>query len=193
MHKCAQHRLTGKGRMCLKRREGSMSSIRGVSHFTRRTKRRLYFKLQLWMWRKRQKKCSFALFRAKKQACCSSSRLGVKTQKRQKACQFASPSSTFLHTVPEGNACAPAAKTEDSAAAGGRIELSWSAQPRLNTDHNACGLTTHVKETRTLELPESALHPPSIQTDPNLEMLTEDIHGRYSLNTCKENKSQISA
>lgn len=192
MHKCSQHRLTGKERKCLKRRKGSVSSIRGVSHFTRRTKRRLHFKLQLWMWRKRQKKCSFALFRAKKQACCGGSRLSVKTQKRQKACQFGCPSSSFLHVVPKGNACAPAAKTEGSAG-GERIELSWNVQPRLNTDHNACGLTTHAKETRTLELPESAVHPPSIQADPNLEMLTEDIHGRYSLNTNEENKSQMSA
>lgn len=193
MHKCTQHRLTGKERKCLKRRKGSMSSIRGVSHFTRRTKRRLYFKLQLWMWRKRQKKCSFALFRAKKQACCSSSRLSVKTQKRQKVCQFSCPSSSFLHMVPEENACAPAAKTEGSAGVGERIELSWNVHPRLNTDYNACGLTTPVKETRTLELSESTVHPPSNQTDPDVEMLTEDIHGRYSLNTCKENKSQISA
>ncbi|CAF97536.1 unnamed protein product [Tetraodon nigroviridis] len=182
MHKYARHRLTGKERKCLKRRKGSMSSIRGVSHFTRRTRRRLYFKLQLWMWRKRQKKCSFALFRAKKQACCSSSAVGVKRQKRQKACQFYCPSSSLFHTVPEGNTCAPAAKTEGSAGAGERREPSWNVQPRLNTDHKACGLTTHVKETRTQEL-SGSVHPPSIQTDPNLERLTEDIHGRYSLNT----------
>ncbi|TWW72816.1 Sentrin-specific protease 5 [Takifugu flavidus] len=105
MHKCTQHRLTGKERKCLKRRKELMSSIRGVSHFTRRTKRRLYFKLQLWMWRKRQKKYNFALFRAKKQ------------------------------------------------------------------------------ETRKLELSERveadsaiAVHPASIQTEPNLEVMKKDIH-----------------
>ena len=175
MHKCSEHRLTGKARNCLKRRKGSTSSIRGVYHFTRRTKRRLYFKLQLWMWRKRQKKCSFALFRAKKQTCCSSSRL-VKTQKRQKECQL--DCSSFLHMDPEGNACAPAAKTEDPAGVGERIELSWNVQANMNTDHN----TTNVQETRTRELSESAALPPSVQTDPNLEMLMEEIHGRYSLN-----------
>lgn len=188
MHKCTQHRLTGKERKCLKRREGSMSSIRGVSHFTRRTKRRLYFKLQLWMWRKRQKKCSFAFFRAKKQAFCNSSRLSVKTQKRHKVCQFGCPNPSFLHMVPEGNTCAPAAKTTGTAGVGERIELSWNDQSRLNTGRNACDLTTHKKETRSLELSESAVHPPSLQTDPSLEMLTEDIHGRYSFNTCKKKK-----
>lgn len=82
--------------------------------------------------------------------------------------------------VPEGKACAPAAKTEASAGVGEREELSWNGQPRLNTDHNACGLTTHVKETRTLEQSDSSVHPPSVQADPNLELLVEDIHGRYS-------------
>lgn len=90
--------------------------------------------------------------------------------------------------VPEGNTCAPAAKTAGTAGVGERIELSWNDQSRLNTGHNACDLTTHEKETRSLELSESAVHPPSLQTDPSLEMLTEDIHGRYSFNTCKKKK-----
>lgn len=44
-----------------------MSSIKGVSHLSRRAKRRLYCKLQLWMWRKRREKCRFAMFKGKKQ------------------------------------------------------------------------------------------------------------------------------
>lgn len=183
MHKCTQHRLTGKERRCLKRRKGSTSSIRGVSHFTRRTRRRLYFKLQLWMWRKRQKKCSFALFRTKKQACCSSSRISVKRQKRQCVCQVYGPSSSFFHMAPEGNTGAPAAKTEGSAGLGERREPSWNVQPRSNAEHNARVLPTQVKERRAQELTESVGRPPSIQTDPNLERLMEDVHGRYSLNT----------
>lgn len=166
-----------------------MSSIRGVSHFTRRTKRRLYFKLQLWMWRKRQKTCSFALFRAKKQVCCSTPRLSVKTQKRQKDCQPGSPSSSFHHhVVPEGDASAPAAKTEGSAGVSKGIELSQNVQPRIYADLNACALTTRVKETKTLEMSERveadgmiAVHPTSVQTDPSLEMLNKVIYGRYYL------------
>lgn len=187
MHKCTQHRLTGKERKCLKRRKELMSSIRGVSHFTRRTKRRLYFKLQLWMWRKRQKKYSFALFRAKKQVCCSSSHLSVKTQKRQRGCQSGCPSSSFLqNTVPEGCSPAPAARTEGSAGVGKSIELSPGVQARIDTV-TACALASRGKEHVTLELSERgeadgtiAVHPASIQTEPNLEVMKKDIHGGYS-------------
>ncbi|XP_040910278.1 sentrin-specific protease 3-like [Toxotes jaculatrix] len=52
----------------LKRRKEFMSSVKGVSHLSRRAKRRLCCKLQLWMWRKRREKCSFGIFRAKKRA-----------------------------------------------------------------------------------------------------------------------------
>ncbi|KAM4557650.1 sentrin-specific protease 5-like [Fundulus diaphanus] len=34
------------------RRRGFMSSVKGVSHLSRRDKRRLYYKLQFWLWRK---------------------------------------------------------------------------------------------------------------------------------------------
>lgn len=164
-----------------------MSSIRGVSHFTRRTKRRLYFKLQLWMWRKRQKKYSFALFRAKKQVCCSSSHLGVKTQKRQRGCHSGCPSASFLqNTVPRGGSSAPAVRTEASAGVGKSTELFQGVQARIDTAA-ACALASRGKETRTLELSERAeadstiaLHPASIQTEPNLEVMKKDIHGGYS-------------
>lgn len=181
MHRYTQHRLTGEERKCLKRRKGLTSSIRGVSHFTRRTKRRLYFKLQLWMWRKRQKKCSFALFRAKKQACCGSPRLAEKTQKRQKAVQPGGPGSSSLH----GDAPAPAAQTGGPAGAGESTDLPQNARPRLNTDHNACRINSHEKETRTLEPSgrseaDVSVYPASAQTDPNPDTLTKEIHGRYS-------------
>lgn len=180
------HRLTGEERKCLKRRKGLTSSIRGVSHFTRRTKRRLYFKLQLWMWRKRQKKSSFALFRAKKQACGGSPRLAEKTHKRQKACQPGGPSSSSLQGhVPEGDASAPAAQTGGPAGAGESTDLPPNARPRLNTDHNARRKTPHDKETRTLEPSERSeadgcVDPAFLQTDPNGDALTKEIHGRYS-------------
>lgn len=59
-----------------------MSSVKGVSHLSRRAKRRLYCKLQLWMWRKRREKC---FFRGKKQATGgrSSSCLTFKTQSQK--------------------------------------------------------------------------------------------------------------
>ncbi|XP_044075961.1 sentrin-specific protease 5-like [Siniperca chuatsi] len=59
--------LRGKAKY-LKRKQGFISSIKGVSHLSRRAKRRLYCKLQLWMWRKRREKCHFGILRAKKQA-----------------------------------------------------------------------------------------------------------------------------
>lgn len=46
-----------------------MGSIKRVSHLSRKAKRRLYCKLQLWMWRKRREKCCFGIFRTKRQAC----------------------------------------------------------------------------------------------------------------------------
>ncbi|XP_045907689.1 sentrin-specific protease 5-like isoform X2 [Micropterus dolomieu] len=66
MHQTQSHRSKAK---YLKRRKGYMSSIKGVSHLSRRAKRRLYCKLQLWMWRKRREKCRFGILRAKKRAC----------------------------------------------------------------------------------------------------------------------------
>lgn len=46
-----------------------MGSIKRVSHQSGKAKRRLYFKLQHWMWRKRwEEKCSFRKFTIKSQA-----------------------------------------------------------------------------------------------------------------------------
>ncbi|XP_028283519.1 sentrin-specific protease 5-like isoform X2 [Parambassis ranga] len=66
MHQTQSHRRSAKD---LKKKKGFMSSVNGVSHLSRRAKRRLYCKLQLWMWRKRREKCSFWILRAKKRAC----------------------------------------------------------------------------------------------------------------------------
>ncbi|XP_036941253.1 sentrin-specific protease 5-like isoform X1 [Acanthopagrus latus] len=79
------HRTQSHCRKYLKRKKGLTSSVKGVSHLSRRAKRRLYCKLQLWMWRKRREKCSFWILRAKKRACGikSSSCLSVKSQKNK--------------------------------------------------------------------------------------------------------------
>ncbi|XP_034558549.1 sentrin-specific protease 5-like [Notolabrus celidotus] len=72
---------------CLKKKRRFMSSIKGVSHLSRRTKRRLYCKLQLWMWRRRKDKCNFGIYRTRKHACASSpssgSGLSVTTQSQK--------------------------------------------------------------------------------------------------------------
>lgn len=62
-----------------------MSSVKGVSHLSRRAKRRLYCKLQLWMWRKWREKCRFGIVRGKKLASGISSRscLNLKTESRK--------------------------------------------------------------------------------------------------------------
>lgn len=56
-----------------------MSSVEDVSHLSRRAKRRLYCKVQLWMWRKRRQRCRYAMFRAARRACL----VGVHTQAEQ--------------------------------------------------------------------------------------------------------------
>ncbi|XP_061587257.1 sentrin-specific protease 5-like isoform X2 [Cololabis saira] len=50
----------------MKRRKGFMSSVKGVSHLSRRAKRRLYCKLQFWMWRKRREKSRFGILRSRR-------------------------------------------------------------------------------------------------------------------------------
>ncbi|XP_017275818.1 sentrin-specific protease 5 [Kryptolebias marmoratus] len=52
----------------LRRRKKFMAPIKGVSHLSRRAKRRLYCKLQLWLWRKRSKKRRLWIFRGKRRA-----------------------------------------------------------------------------------------------------------------------------
>ncbi|XP_077414517.1 sentrin-specific protease 5-like [Vanacampus margaritifer] len=51
---------------CLKQTKESMYSIKGVSHLSRRAKRRLYCKWQMWMWRKWREKCFLCLTRSRK-------------------------------------------------------------------------------------------------------------------------------
>lgn len=84
MHRTQSHQSKAKH---LKRKKGLVSSVKGVSHVSRRIKRRLCCKLQLWMWRKRREKCSLGIFRAKKQSCgissVSSPCLSLKTQSRK--------------------------------------------------------------------------------------------------------------
>ncbi|XP_027141673.1 sentrin-specific protease 5 [Larimichthys crocea] len=90
MHRTQSHQRKAKHLM---RKKGFMSSINGVSHLTRRAKRRLYCKLQLWMWRKRREKCRFGILRAKKQACgiSSGSCLSVKTHSQKNKSKVVSP------------------------------------------------------------------------------------------------------
>lgn len=84
MHPTQSHQSKAKH---LKRKKGLMSSVKGVSHVSRRIKRRLCCKLQLWMWRKRREKCSLGIFRAKKHSCginsVSSPCLSLKVQSRK--------------------------------------------------------------------------------------------------------------
>ncbi|XP_029930340.1 uncharacterized protein LOC115375138 [Myripristis murdjan] len=70
-----------------------MSSVRRVSHSSRRAKRRLCCKLQLWMWRKRRRaNCHFWIFKAKKQekgtcAISSSPCFSFKTKSQKYKCK----------------------------------------------------------------------------------------------------------
>ncbi|KAM7401045.1 hypothetical protein PAMA_005308 [Pampus argenteus] len=82
MHRTRSHQSKAK---YLRRRKTFMSSVNGVSHLSRRAKRRLYFKLQLWMWKKRMEKCRFGIVRGKKltSGISSSSSLNLKTQSQK--------------------------------------------------------------------------------------------------------------
>ncbi|XP_054452279.1 sentrin-specific protease 5-like [Anoplopoma fimbria] len=82
MHRTQSHR--GKAKY-LKKKKGFLSSVKGVSHLSRRAKRRMCCKLQLWMWRKRREKCHFGTYKAKKRACGISSGPchSVKTQSQK--------------------------------------------------------------------------------------------------------------
>ncbi|XP_047446535.1 sentrin-specific protease 5-like [Mugil cephalus] len=66
MHRMTSHQSRAE---YLKKGKAFMSPFSGVSHLCRRAKRRLYCKLQLWMWRKRREKCRFWVARAKKRVC----------------------------------------------------------------------------------------------------------------------------
>uniref|UniRef100_UPI0037E99174 sentrin-specific protease 5-like n=1 Tax=Semicossyphus pulcher TaxID=241346 RepID=UPI0037E99174 len=190
MHRTQSHRSKAK---CLKSKKGFMSSIKGVSHLSRRAKRRLYCKLQLWMWRRRREKCRFGMYRTKKQAFVispgSGSCLTVKTQSQKNKMKvlvyhaqhlqnsqvgtssLVSPlvcdnrgseeslrGHSYLHKQCE---LLPASSslqdlvTDTHVALG---KLSKMADPLehchsvklLTTDSDACTLTTHFKEPRTI-------------------------------------------
>lgn len=49
-----------------KRRMGATSLSNGVSHMSRRANKRIYCRLQLWIWRKWREKCHLGIFGAKK-------------------------------------------------------------------------------------------------------------------------------
>ncbi|XP_035491126.1 sentrin-specific protease 5 [Scophthalmus maximus] len=66
---CTKHKSCRSKSKYLKRAKGFMSSVKGGSHLSWRAKRRLYCKLQLWMWRKRREKCRCGIGRSKKRAC----------------------------------------------------------------------------------------------------------------------------
>ncbi|KAM4729088.1 sentrin-specific protease 5-like [Anableps anableps] len=75
---------------CLNRRRAFMSSVKGVSHLSRRDKRRLYYKLQFWLWRKRSERCRFWMVRSRRHR--SGFRTGpclsLKSQKKVLTCHL---------------------------------------------------------------------------------------------------------
>ncbi|CAJ1071959.1 sentrin-specific protease 5-like [Xyrichtys novacula] len=117
MHRTQRDRNKPKG---LKRKRRFMSSIKGVCHLSRRAKRRLYCKLQLWMWRRQKERYGFGMYRSRKQACVispsSTSCLGVKTQSQKskiKASVFPTPHSDDSEFGTLGLECANG-KSEES-------------------------------------------------------------------------------
>ncbi|XP_034412365.1 sentrin-specific protease 5-like isoform X2 [Cyclopterus lumpus] len=82
MHRLRSH---GGNAKYLKKINEFLSAVKGVSHHSRRAKRRMCCKLQLWMWRKRREKCRCGIFRSKIRACGISSGTchSVKTQSQE--------------------------------------------------------------------------------------------------------------
>ncbi|XP_060900163.1 uncharacterized protein LOC132978846 isoform X1 [Labrus mixtus] len=70
---------------CPKKKRRFMSSTKGVSHLSKRAKRRFCCKLQLWMWRRQKEKCGFGIYRTRKQSFLmrSGSCLGVNRQSQK--------------------------------------------------------------------------------------------------------------
>ncbi|XP_037644499.1 sentrin-specific protease 5-like isoform X2 [Sebastes umbrosus] len=210
MHRTQSHKAK-----CLKRKKRFLSSVKGVSHLSRRAKRRLCCKIQLWMWRKRREKCRFGLFRVKKRACgiSSSPCLSLETQSQNnkvptyhtshlensvrttalvsplrcdngdsedtlsgqncllKLCESVIVSETFTASSSLANlvmdtnfsagnisqtvlaAMVPSQKTETLVQLSEHthhLKRSHTVKPLLSTESDACGLTTHFKEPRTM-------------------------------------------
>lgn len=161
----------------LRRTKGTMSSIKGVSHLSRRAKRRLYCKLQLWMWRKRREKCRFAMFKGKKQTCLISpssrtqggrsnvvSSLGCDsgvsegTPKRHdsthKPCERSSRSETFTNSAVTG-AYVPT--------------LSVTVSPGAKTETQRREITNHSRLSQTVK-PLLETFPPLFKEPTTLEL-----------------------
>lgn len=62
-----------------------MSSVKGVSHLSRRDKRRLYYKLQFWLWRKHSKRCRIWKVRTRRRRCGSGVRAATDTELKLKS------------------------------------------------------------------------------------------------------------
>ncbi|PWA17392.1 hypothetical protein CCH79_00011261 [Gambusia affinis] len=69
----------------LTRRRAFMSSVKGVSHLSRRDKRRLYYKLQFWLWRKHSKRCRIWKVRTRRRRCGSGVRAATDTELKLKS------------------------------------------------------------------------------------------------------------
>ncbi|XP_037537538.1 sentrin-specific protease 5 isoform X2 [Nematolebias whitei] len=82
-------------------RKKFMSSVKGASHLSRRAKRRLYCKFQLWLWRKRSEKRRLWIFRSRRRTSGinsgSGSHLSLKPQSQKD-----NVSTIHLQTVSEG-------------------------------------------------------------------------------------------
>ncbi|XP_007554936.1 sentrin-specific protease 5-like [Poecilia formosa] len=120
-------------------RRAFMSSVKGVSHLSWRDKRRLYYKLQFWLWRKRSKKCRFWKVRTRRRRCGSGVRTATDTELHLK-----SQKTLLLENNNNSEVKSPESiKTRLSPDSGGSGEVhqnglgSWSQSERVSGSSDA--------------------------------------------------------
>ncbi|KAM3603949.1 uncharacterized protein V6R79_004490 [Siganus canaliculatus] len=143
MHQTQNHHTNAKW---LRRKNGLVSSVKGVSHLPRRAKRRLHCKLKLWLWRKRRERCHFWIFRAKKKACGVSpaSCLSAKTQRKSKVispvgCSTGDSEDTWKNRSRLTKSVQSVSPSEASAASSSRRSLVTDADAVLPKQREQCG------------------------------------------------------
>ncbi|XP_061784648.1 uncharacterized protein [Nerophis lumbriciformis] len=119
MYWTGKHGNKGKCANCT---QASMSSVKGVSRLSRRTKRPLYCKSQLWMWRKRQRKCCFTFFRGNRLIrerrnslpCLNPNRKSQKNEEHLHSCPSPILECSQVKTVVEANLQCGSESSEDA-------------------------------------------------------------------------------
>lgn len=145
-----------------------MSSVKGVSRLSRRYKRRMYYKLQFWLWRKRRKwseRCGLWMVRSRPRSSGvrsgSAPRISLKSRNKVVVCRLknseasgdgsSAPGSPRSH---DAKSCRDATKCQN-----GVPEWSQSETPSATRSGSPPGTISHTSMTAS----------PSENTDPSVQ------------------------